>query len=223
MTSVALVGSTGLVGSHILTLLKASPKITNIHAFSRKPLPSSPNLTTIQSSNPSEWPSKYPQNTSVFFSALGTTARIAGGFAAQRKIDHDLNLALATAAKNAGAKIYILISTSGASPTSKIPYAKMKGELDEAVKKLGFEHVVILKPGLLVGERKDSRPGEYIGRSFARALGWVSGGALKNSWAQDVDVVARAAVAAAVEVVEGRNGEKVWVLDQREVLNMGRV
>ncbi|KAL2030181.1 hypothetical protein VTO58DRAFT_107535 [Aureobasidium pullulans] len=154
MTSVALVGSTGLVGSHILTLLKASPKITNIHAFSRKPLPSSPNLTTIQSSNPSEWPSKYPQNTSVFFSALGTTARIAGGFAAQRKIDHDLNLALATAAKNAGAKIYILISTSGASPTSKIPYAKMKGELDEAVKKLGFEHVVILKPGLLYTLRR---------------------------------------------------------------------
>ena len=133
-----------------------------------------------------------------------------------------MNLALATAAKNAGAKIYILISTSGASPTSKIPYAKMKGELDEAVKKLGFEHVVILKPGLLVGEREDSRPGEYMGRSFARALGWVSGGALKDSWAQDADVVARAAVAAAVEVVEGRNGEKVWVLDQREVLRMGR-
>ncbi|TIA20843.1 NAD(P)-binding protein [Aureobasidium pullulans] len=223
MTSVALVGSTGLVGSHILTLLKASPRITNTHAFSRKPLPSSPNLTTIQSSNPSEWPSKYPQNTSVFFSALGTTARIAGSFAAQRKIDYDLNLALATAAKNAGAKIYILISTSGASPTSKIPYAKMKGELDEAVKKLGFEHVVILKPGLLVGEREDSRPGEYMARSFARALGWISGGVLKDSWAQDADVVARTAVAAAVEVVEGRNGEEVWVLNQREVLRMGRV
>ncbi|THY94082.1 NAD(P)-binding protein [Aureobasidium pullulans] len=223
MTSVALVGSTGLVGSHILTLLKASPRITNTHAFSRKPLPSSPNLTTIQSSNPSEWPSKYPQNTSVFFSALGSTARIAGSFAAQRKIDYDLNLALATAAKNAGAKIYILISTSGASPTSKIPYAKMKGELDEAVKKLGFEHVVILKPGLLVGEREDSRPGEYMVRSFARALGWISGGVLKDSWAQDADVVARTAVAAAVEVVEGRNGEEVWVLNQREVLRMGRV
>ncbi|THY15076.1 NAD(P)-binding protein [Aureobasidium pullulans] len=223
MTSVALVGSTGLVGSHILTLLKASPKITNLHAFSRKPLPSSPNLTTIQSLNPSEWPSRYPQNTSVFFSTLGTTARIAGSFAAQRKIDYDLNLALATAAKNAGAKIYILISTSGASPTSKIPYAKMKGELDEAVKKLGFEHVVILKPGLLVGEREDSRPGEYMVRSFARALGWISGGVLKDSWAQDADVVARTAVAAAVEVVEGRNGEEVWVLNQREVLRMGRV
>lgn len=99
----------------------------------------------------------------------------------------------------------------------------MKGELDEAVKKLGFEHVVILKPGLLVGEREDSRPGEYMVRSFARALGWISGGVLKDSWAQDADVVARTAVAAAVEVVEGRNGEEVWVLNQREVLRMGRV
>ncbi|THY32787.1 NAD(P)-binding protein [Aureobasidium pullulans] len=213
MTSVALVGSTGLVGSHILILLKASPKITNIHAFSRNPLPSSPKRTTIQSSNPYEWPSKYPKDTSVFFSALGTTVRIADSFAAQRKIDYDFNLALATAAKTAGVNTYILISTSGASPTSKIPHAKMKGELDEAVKKLEFEHVVILKPGLLLGEREDSRPGEYVGRSFARALGLISEGVLKDSRVQDADVVARAAVAATVEVVEGRNREEVWVLD----------
>ncbi|THZ59053.1 NAD(P)-binding protein [Aureobasidium pullulans] len=217
MTSVALVGSTGLVspsnkppkGSHILTLLKASPKITNIHAFSRKPLPSSLNLTTIQSSNHLQVALEMsPKH--IRLSPLWVPQQ-----ESQRKIDFDLNLPLASAAKNAGAKIYILISTSGASPTSKIPYAKMKGELDEAVKKLGFEHVVILKPGLLVGEREDSRPGEYMVRSFARALG--------DSWAQDADVVARTAVAAAVEVVEGRNGEEVWVLNQREVLRMGRV
>jgi len=104
---------------------------------------------------------------------LGTTARIAGSFAAQRKIDYDLNLTLATAAKTAGVNTYILISTSGASPNSKIPYANMEGELDEAVKKLGFEHAVILKPGILIGEKEDSRPGEYLGKSFARALGWI--------------------------------------------------
>jgi len=46
---------------------------------------------------------------------------------------------------------------------------------------------------------------------------------LKDSWAQDADIVARAAVAAAVDVVEGRNREEVWVLEQREVVRMGRV
>lgn len=70
----------------------------------------------------------------IFFSALGTTAYIAGGFERQRKIDYDLNIALARAARNAGARVYVLVSKSGASPQSMIPYSRMKGELDQAVK-----------------------------------------------------------------------------------------
>ena len=158
----------------------------------------------------------------MFFSALGTTARIAGSFAAQRKIDYDLNLALAKSAKAAGVQTYVLISTSGASPSSRIPYAKMKGELDEAVQQIGFEHVIILKPGLLVGTREDSRPGEYMGRTMASFLGKISGGVLKDAWAQDADVVARAAVRALLDVMEKSNSESVRVLNQQDVIRLGR-
>lgn len=98
----------------------------------------------------------------------------------------------------------------------------MKGELDEAVKQIGFEHVIILKPGLLVGTREDSRPGEFMGRSMASFSGKISGGMLKDSWAQDADVVARAAVRALLDVVEKKSDEGVRVLKQQDVIRLGR-
>lgn len=88
----------------------------------------------------------------MFVSALGTSRAAAGGVANQRKIDYDLNLELAKAAKAAGTKTYVLISSSGANSGSKLgPYMKMKGELEDAVKALDFEHCLVLRPGLLVG------------------------------------------------------------------------
>lgn len=168
------------------------------------------------------WPSRCPSQVPIFISALGTTARQAGGFAQQRKIDYDLNVALAESAKAAGATVYVLISTSGASPSSRIPYSRMKGELDEAVKTVGFEHTIILKPGLLVGARSDSRPGEFAARKVATYLGYISGNRLKDPWAQDAEVVARAAVVAALEAIEGRSSRGVRVLDQSGIVRLGR-
>ena len=103
-----------------------------------------------------------------------------------------------------------------------IPYSKMKGELDEAVKAIGFKHVFILKPGLLVGARNDSRPGEFAARKVASFLGAVSGNMLKDAWAQDADVVARAAVKAGLDAVQGKYTEPVTILGQSDIVRLGR-
>ena len=60
----------------------------------------------------------------------------------------------------------------------------MKGELDDAVQTLGFEHVVIIRPGIIVGDRKDSRPTEFAMRRLAAFMGSISGSRLKDFWAQ---------------------------------------
>lgn len=206
------------------TLIECS-SITSIHTYTRKDIltsNSSAKLKAIHEPDSATWPAKYPSGTPIFFSALGTTARQAGNFANQRKIDYDLNVAIAKAAKDAGATIYTLISTSGASTTSMIPYSRMKGELDEAVKAIGFQHVIILKPGLLVGTRNDSRPGEFAARKVASILGSLSGNRLKDSWAQDAEVVARAAVKATLEARDGKNTEAVRVLGQSDIVRLGR-
>lgn len=99
----------------------------------------------------------------------------------------------------------------------------MKGELEDAVSALGFEKVVIVRPGLIVGSREDSRPPEYAFRVLAGAMGKVSGGALKDFWAQDAEVIGRAAVSAAVKCLEGTAPEgKVWSIGQSEIVKLGR-
>lgn len=87
-----------------------------------------------------------------------------------------------------------------------------------------FEHTVIVKPGLIVGERVESRPVEAMFRGAAKFLGAVSGGLLKDGWAQNADVIARAAVRAGLKAEETKAGDlRVWEVDQKEILSLGRV
>jgi len=224
MTSTALVGSTGLVGSHILSTLLTLPSISSVHSISRRaPTSSDPKLHPLVSTETSQWSTQLSSITplpSILFSALGTTKGAAGSIAAQRAIDYDLNLSLAQAAKASGVKVYVLISSTSANAHSIIPYSKMKSELEDSVKELGFEHTVILRPGLLLGERTESRFAEAVFRKVAGAIGSVSN-VLKDSWAQDADVVAKAAVSAGLQALEGGK-PKLWEIGQAEIIKLGR-
>jgi uncharacterized protein YbjT (DUF2867 family) len=155
------------------------------------------------------------------FSALGTTRAQVGGFDAQRKIDYDLNLELAQAAKAAGVETYVLISSNGANAQSYFAYPKMKGELEEAVKGLGFKHTVIVRPGLIVGERSESRPAEAGLRALAKGLRSLTPKAV-DFWAQDAGVIARAAVTAGIMCLQGTRDEGVWVMEMGEIVPLGR-
>lgn len=224
MTEAVLAGSTGLVGSNILSTLIEHPAFKSVHVFARRKLATeSSKITLLESSESEKWPTLFPQaGASIFFSGLGTTRGQAGGVEQQRKIDHDLNLELAKAAKAAGVQTYVLISSGGANPKSSMAYPKMKGELEEGVKALGFKHTVILRPGLIVGNREDSRPPEFVIRKIAGFAGHFLGNKAKDFWAQDADVIARAAVNAGLQCVEGKREEGDWLLGQADIVRLGR-
>ncbi|KAF2719231.1 hypothetical protein K431DRAFT_286963 [Polychaeton citri CBS 116435] len=222
MTSACLAGSTGLVGGNILTTLNNLAAFSTVHTFSRKDLPPNPKLQPIISSDSSTWPKQFPANVTVFFSGLGTTRGQAGSIENQRKIDYDLNLELARAAKTAGTKIYVLISTGGASASSPFAYTKMKGELEEAVKALEFDHTIILRPGLILGARETLRPPEFVSQKIAGFMGAISGGLLKDSWAADADVIAKAAVRAGLDALEAKQKDKVRMVYHSEIMRLGK-
>ncbi|MGZ8537953.1 MAG: hypothetical protein ACXWV9_06780, partial [Flavisolibacter sp.] len=46
----------------------------------------------------------------------------------------------------------------------------MKGELERDIKKLPFQYIHILQPGMLVGDRKNERMGEKIGIAAVKFL-----------------------------------------------------
>ena len=222
--SAALIGSTGLVGSQILLALAANTGFSNIHAIGRKSLPSYDKLHPIIEPDNSKWPASFQAispTPSVFFSALGTTRGQAGGFDKQRLIDYDLNLEMAKKAHEAGVKVYVLISTASASSKSMFGYTKMKGELEDEVSKIGFDHTVILRPGLLLGSRTDSRPPEFAIQQVAKGLRVLTKKAT-DFWAQDASEVCRAAVAAGEMCAEGKRDKGVWLVDQAEIVKLGR-
>ena len=159
----------------------------------------------------------------IFYSALAASHTQAGNWADnQRKVDYDLNIELAKTAQVAGAEVYVLISSTAISPNSLFRYCRLKAEIEEAVKVLEFKHVVLVKPGLIVGPREDSRPIESLFRGLANGLGSISGGALKNFWAQDVDVIAKAAVSAGIKCLDGQAPHgKVWEVQQADILRLG--
>lgn len=220
----ALVGCTGLVGSQILYCLQNGKH--TVHAIARKEISSLPPSTKlVHQPDSAQWPDDVKALApvpDVFLSALGSTRAQAGSLAAQRAIDLDLNLALARAAKESGVKTYVLISSGAASTKSIFPYFKMKGELEDAVKLLDFPHTVIVKPGILVGSRQDSRPAENVVRTIASALGKINKIWLTDWWAQDADLVGRAAVAAALECSEGKREKGVWFIQQHDIVRLGR-
>ncbi|KAL6709971.1 Protein fmp52, mitochondrial [Coniothyrium glycines] len=226
MASATLAGSTGLVGSHILSQLLAHPSLTSIYAYTRRELPNpsaSAKLLPLQSSDTAQWPSIFPRESkpNIFFSALGTTKAAAGSFDAQRKIDYDLNVDLAKAAKEAGVETYVLISAASASSTAYFAYPRMKGELEEAIKAMGFKHTVFVRPGLIQGDRTESRPAEAVIRGIAKGLRSLTPKAT-DFWAQDASVIGRAAIKAGVMCVEGKREGGVWVMGQSEIVELGR-
>ena len=96
----------------------------------------------------------------------------------------------------------------------------MKGEIEEHVKELGFDHTIIVRPGLIVGKREKSSPEEFLFQSVATAFGHVHS-SLKDSWAQDADTIAKAAVSAAIKAEQGEVKDKVWILGQKDIVRLG--
>lgn len=95
-----------------------------------------------------------------------------------------MSVSQAKAAHASGTQTYVLISSHGANSSSYFPYLKMKGELEDSVKALGFKHVVIVRPGLIVGDRKKPQMAESALGKLAGFMGGISGSKLKDFWAQ---------------------------------------
>ncbi|KAH6678828.1 hypothetical protein F5X68DRAFT_212735 [Plectosphaerella plurivora] len=230
-STAAVFGSTGLVGSFILPTLLATPSLqtTTISRRAPKPATASPapsNLNAVIETDTAAWAPKLPSLSPpphTVFSAVGTTRAAAGGIANQWKIDHDLNIEIAKAAKAAGAKTYVFISSAGTRGlmASFAPYSKMKVGVEEAIRGLGFDNAIILRPGLILGTREESRLAEGLAHSAVHGLGRLSQAA-KDSIGQDASEIGRAAVVASEIAAEGKAPEKFWVLEGADIIRLGR-
>ncbi len=207
-----VIGATGLVGSHLLQDLLKDKYFDKVIVLSRR-------TTGIKDGKLTEHIVNFDDVSSyqklvkgdVLFSCMGTTIKKAGSKDAQWKIDYTYQLEVAEAARKNEVSSMVLVSSSGASSKSRIFYSRMKGELEEAIRKLNFSNYLIFQPSLLVGPRTEVRRGEQWGEKIAKVLMKVLPPLRKYKPIHGAEV-AQAMINAYKK--EEYNGESVFVLDE---------
>ncbi len=173
---VAIAGSTGLVGSMLRHQLQLREEVSEIRLLQRSP-------QGIQSSKENEIIVNYElfdqvaaalEGVDELYCCIGTTnKKVQGNKSAYRKVDFDIPLALGKAAKKNGIKVMLKISAAGADAQSVNSYARLKGEIEEALKNLDLESLYIVRPSMLLGPRKEFRFGEKMGQIIMQIFHWI--------------------------------------------------
>jgi uncharacterized protein YbjT (DUF2867 family) len=170
--SALLVGATGLVGSYALGLLARDERFGRVLVLTRRPLEAEnlpPKVETriVDFERPESFGPV--DDLDAVICALGTTIRKAGSKAAFRSVDFGYTMAVAKCAREAGVGRFLVVTSMGTSPKSMLFYSRVKGELEEALKGLGFPYLGIVRPSFLDGHRAEYRAAEH----FAIQLGFL--------------------------------------------------
>lgn len=166
---VLLVGATGLVGRSVIARTPHTPQVA-LQGLARREMdfPDGVRMELVLADN-QDWPDVIAALApDAVINALGTTKAKAGSEEAFRAVDHDLVMAVANAAKAAGARSFVHVSSVGADTASKNFYLRTKGEAERELRTLRFNRLDIFRPGLLRGQRQgDVRFLEGLGRALA--------------------------------------------------------
>jgi len=165
-----LAGATGLVGRHVLDLALGDPRVETVIAPTRRALPVhagllAPIVDFDRLPEDADW-----WRADAVVCALGTTIKVAGSQDAFRRVDFEYPLAIARLAHRHGTPAYVLNSAKGADPASRIFYSRTKGELEQALRGIGFNSLTFVRPGLIGGQREEHRSGERIAGVVLGAL-----------------------------------------------------
>lgn len=186
--SIVMIGATGLIGGMTAELLSRNGH--EVHSLARRPA----GLRGEIVASAREWPRIVRGlRGDVGLSAIGTTMRIAGSEAAFCSVDFDIAVSFAAAARDAGIRHMITISSVGANPGSRNFYLRTKGEMESALEALGFDRLDVLRPGLLRGERgPERRLGERLGILASGVVDPLLRGRLAKYASIDARIVAAA-------------------------------
>lgn len=154
------------------------------------------------------------QGHDVGYCCLGTTRAKAGAEIFVR-VDHDYVLKSAELAKSGGCTQFHLESSRGADKNSNFLYLKVKGQVEADIEALGFDRYAIYRPGVLLVDRQESRPAEWLARKFLGAFSSVC----STSMAIPIQVVAKAMVSNTLLQPE----QKTEILENKNIASLGKI
>jgi uncharacterized protein YbjT (DUF2867 family) len=202
--SALLAGATGLVGGHVLRLLLEDPEYERVTVLGRRDVPVKHKKLAHRVADFD----RLAETTDVprvqdVFCCLGTTIKQAGSQAEFRKVDYTYVVELARLTLRHRASQFLVVTAVGADPRSRVFYSRVKGEVEEALRRLQFDGVHIFRPSLLLGARARTRPLELLARMASPLVAWLMLGRLGRYRPITAARVARAMVRAARDAVRG--------------------
>lgn len=204
---IGLVGATGMIGRRLIEISSAGDQARIVGIARREmDLPQGARVEMFIAETEKWGEVLEAVKPRALICALGTTWKKAGrDEEAFRAVDHDLVLATARAAVDAGIRNMVLISSAGADPRQKNFYLKVKGEVEAEVSKVGFKRLDILRPGLLRGQRKgDLRPVEAAARFASPVIDPLLPAKWEMYRSISSDLVCEAALGLAMRKAAGR-------------------
>jgi uncharacterized protein YbjT (DUF2867 family) len=171
MKTALIAGSSGLIGKQLIQKLIESDQYKLIYSISRKQSATAdPKLKEIVTDFDHLSELKFEESVDDVFCTLGTTIKKAGSRQNFKKVDYRYIIDLANLTRQAGASKFIVVSSMGADPKSSIFYNQVKGMTENALKGVGFDHLIILRPSLLLGDRAEFRFGEKLSSVFMKVF-----------------------------------------------------
>lgn len=216
MSKTALIaGGTGLVGRHLVDLLVEAKEFDEVKVLVRKGSThqfKGVSILEVDYDHLSDY--KNQLRAEALFCCLGTTMKKAGSKEQFQRVDLTYPYELAMFSLENGSQQFNIITASGANSESMFYYNKIKGEVENAISKLGFQNINIIRPSLLLGQREEQRIGEKVGAAIAKVINPILMGGLKKYRAIQAETVARAMVNVSLE---NRKGLQIIPSDELQV------
>ena len=211
-TSAIVLGASGLIGSHLLSLLLKEPRFDSIKVIVRKLLPfQHPKLIQIIADFEHLELKKEEIKADIIFCCLGSTQKKTPDLDLYKKIDHDYPLYFAREGLKNGLSQFHLVSALGANSKSTNFYTKMKGETEEDLKKLSIPSLHLYQPSFLQGDRNENRPLEKLTLVLMKVIDPLLIGSLKKYRSIAAEDVAKAMIN---ESIKNKKGIFVHQSDQ---------
>ena len=199
--NILLAGASGLVGNNLLNVLLKND--SNLVLISRKKINTKKEIKQIVTNFDELEQLNNKISIDTVYIAIGKRLSLMELIYLKKKnksnfekVDFEYIKNIAAFAKRSGAMSLGLISAVGANKNSLNTYLKVKGETEEEIMSLGFDKVIIARPGHLLGKRKNEsiNPIIFIFEMITNITGMLLLGPLKKFKNIDSSKVASAII-----------------------------
>ena len=217
MKTALIFGSSGLVGNHLFDYIFKDNYYQKIKLFVRSNINiKDPKVEIIYDDFKSLDNLKNNIIGDDCFFCIGTTKKNTPNKKEYRRVEYDIPVNIARIAKKNSINSFFYISSMGANSNVSNSYLRNKGQVENELVKLNFTKLVILRPSLLLGNRKSFRLGERIAQLIMTKISIIFIGKIKKFKPINATDVAKAIINIT------KNDYKIKIFESNKLLELSK-